>query len=198
MKLLFVNNYKKYLINKIGVYCLLNNITGDCYVGSSINLYNRLRQHKNSLYKSCHENQILNRSVSKYGIDNFSFKILKYIFIIDKEILSKKEQYYIDILNPKYNILKDAYRNSSYKHTKEAKEKIRISGIGRITNNVSIIQYDKNNNIIKEWNSIISASKELHINKANIGITCKFYTNIYTIKRPTAGGFIWKYKDKEN
>jgi len=198
MKLLFINKYKKYLINKIGVYCILNNINGDCYIGSSINLYKRLNQHKNALCKGYHENQILLRSISKYGIDNFSFKILNYIFIIDKELLSTKEQYYIDTLNPKYNILREAYRNSSYKHTDEAKEKIRRSGIGRITNNVSIIQYDIYHNIIKEWSSILSASKELHINKSNIGVTCKFYTNYYTIKRPTAGGFIWKYKDKEN
>ena len=49
-----------------------------------------------------------------------------------------------------------------------------------------IIQYDLQINKIKEFNSIVEASKELHIGKSNIISVLKNYTK-------TAGGFIFKY-----
>lgn len=47
-------------------------------------------------------------------------------------------------------------------------------------------QYDKNNNLLTEFNSIKEASKITGINQSNIGQVCSG-------KRKTAGGFIWKY-----
>lgn len=49
-----------------------------------------------------------------------------------------------------------------------------------------IKQYDKNNNFIKEWMSMIIASKELNINSGNICCCCKG-------RKKTAGGYIWRY-----
>ena len=53
-----------------------------------------------------------------------------------------------------------------------------------------IIQYDKNMNFIKEWNSIAEVEKELNINHSNIVTVCKQNTN-----RKYAGGYIWRYKE---
>jgi group I intron endonuclease len=50
-----------------------------------------------------------------------------------------------------------------------------------------IIQYDKNNNFIKEWESAQQIEKELNISHTHVGQCCKG-------KRKTSGGFIWKYK----
>lgn len=52
-----------------------------------------------------------------------------------------------------------------------------------------IIQYDKNGNKIKEYESIIEAVKITNINRTNIGKCCNG-------KRKTAGGYIWKFKNK--
>lgn len=49
-----------------------------------------------------------------------------------------------------------------------------------------ISQYDKNNKLLMEFNSIKEASEKTHINASNIGQVCSG-------KRKTAGGFIWKY-----
>lgn len=51
----------------------------------------------------------------------------------------------------------------------------------------SIIQYSKNLEFIKEWESIIDAERELKIYSTNIVNCCRW-------KWKTAGGFIWKYK----
>jgi hypothetical protein len=54
-----------------------------------------------------------------------------------------------------------------------------------------IRQYDKNNNFIKEYKSLIDASNETKISLTNIGHCLKNYHN-----QKTAGGYIWKYKSK--
>ena len=50
-----------------------------------------------------------------------------------------------------------------------------------------VIQYDKNKNIIKEWNSIIDVQRISNINNSNIVQCCKG-------KRKRAGGYVWEYK----
>ena len=50
-----------------------------------------------------------------------------------------------------------------------------------------VIQYDKNKNIIKEWNSIIDVQRISDINNSNIVQCCKG-------KRKSAGGYVWEYK----
>jgi len=55
-----------------------------------------------------------------------------------------------------------------------------------------VVQLDLNGNFIKEWESILRASKKLNINDSNIVMVLKN-------KRNKAGGFKWKYKpDYEN
>lgn len=49
-----------------------------------------------------------------------------------------------------------------------------------------VLQYDINNNLIKEWPSITDAEQTLEIYK--ISECCSF-------KRRSAGGFIWRYKE---
>ena len=49
-----------------------------------------------------------------------------------------------------------------------------------------VIQYDKKNNLIKEWNCVTEAENKLNI--SHISSCCKN-------KRKTAGGYVWKYKD---
>lgn len=187
---------RKYIINKPGIYCIKNNKSGKIYVGSSINLYYRIKDHKVRLLENKHSNDHLQKSFNNSGIEYFTIKILKFTILPEKNILEKYEQYYIDLLNPEYNILKEAYKNSSYKHTPEIIEKIRKSGIGRKTNNRIILQYDKYNNVIKEWPSIIEIKNVLKINHTNICKVCMFYeSNGERYKYyHSAHNFIWKYK----
>lgn len=51
----------------------------------------------------------------------------------------EREQYYIDLFDPEYNILKTAGSSLGFKHTDEAIDKMRTKGIGR-----SISQETKN------------------------------------------------------
>lgn len=53
-----------------------------------------------------------------------------------------------------------------------------------------IIQYDKQGNFIKEWESAAEVERQLKISNGNISSCCSG-------KRKTAGSYIWKYKEEE-
>jgi group I intron endonuclease len=59
------------------------------------------------------------KAILKYGHENFIFKILEYCPIKD---LMVREQYYLDTLEPEYNILKFARSSRGYLHTEATKE----------------------------------------------------------------------------
>lgn len=185
-----ISKYKKYLKGKPGVYIIKNIYNGKIYIGSTGDLFYRLKSHRNSIIKNNHSNKHLLSAINKYGIDCFEFNVLMFT---TSDNLMKYEQYFIDLYKPQYNIQPFAYLNRGYKHTKEAIEKIRLSGIGRKTNNRTIIQLDMNGDILNEWSSIDEAGRKLNINSKNICTVCKYYSGDGKIKRPSAGGYIWKY-----
>lgn len=101
--------------NRPGIYCFVNATNGNTYVGSAKNLRIRLKGH----YLGTRSNLILQKAISKYGISQFYFVVLEYCEIED---LIKREQYYIDQLDPIYNILRTAGSSLGYQHTEEYKE----------------------------------------------------------------------------
>ena len=107
--------------NKSGIYIIKTKINNRYYIGSAINLYNRKHIHLTHLKNNKHHNSKLQRFVNKYGIDNLYFECVE---LCEKEDLIKKEQFYIDTLNPYFNIAKIAGSNLGIKITKEQSEKL--------------------------------------------------------------------------
>ena len=60
----------------------------------------------------------------KYGYSNFQLEILEYC---EPSKCIEREQYYIDLLKPEYNILKTAGSRLGSKQSVEAREKISLS-----------------------------------------------------------------------
>lgn len=100
------------------------------YVGSSNNLSKRFSQYFNllTLRKYKGSSSII-RALLKYGYSNFTIEILEYC---DPSEVIYREQYYLDSLNPEYNILKVAGSSFGYKHTEETISKMRNSHLNRI------------------------------------------------------------------
>jgi hypothetical protein len=65
---------------------------------------------------------LINKAILKYGRVNFSLEILEYCSNKD---LIKREQYYLDLLKPEYNILKLAGSSYGYKHNEVSLIKFR-------------------------------------------------------------------------
>ena len=57
----------------------------------------------------------------------------------------------------------------------------------RYSSAIHIMQYDLNDNFIKEWDCMNEASKKLNIHQSSISLCC-------VGKRNKAGGFKWEYK----
>jgi group I intron endonuclease len=60
---------------KVFIYRILNKITEQCYVGSTIDLI-RLARHRNWLETKTHFNQKLQNAWNKYGAESFIFETL--------------------------------------------------------------------------------------------------------------------------
>jgi hypothetical protein len=97
---------KKRRFHMIGIYLITNKINQQKYVGQSIDIQTRFKQHFNrSLNKNSVEyNKVLYQAFREFGIDNFLFEILEECKIED---LDAREIYYIsfyDCIYPKgYN-----------------------------------------------------------------------------------------------
>jgi group I intron endonuclease len=63
----------------------------------------------------------INKALLKVGYYNFSLEILEYC---EPSKCIEREQYYLNLLQPEYNILKIAGSSLGYQHSEEAKKKI--------------------------------------------------------------------------
>lgn len=113
-----------------GIYAIVNLYNGKRYVGSSLSIAKRKHLHIWYLNKRNHQNKHLQRAWNKYGIDGFEFIVLEEC---DKDDLIGREQYYIDILKPEYNICLIAGNTQGRKFSDEAIEKNRLAHLGKIT-----------------------------------------------------------------
>ena len=115
--------------NMSGIYRWKNLINGKTYLGSSVNLSKRFVKYYDdaALAKN---NMLINKAIIKYGRDKFSLDIMEYCLIKD---LIKREQYYIDVLRPEYNILKIAGSSYGYKHSEANLIKLRTRVITKKT-----------------------------------------------------------------
>lgn len=84
------------------IYKLYSKINGKFYIGSATYYSARKSQHKHHLLKGTHSNTKLQNHVNKYGFDDLVFLLIEKD--CDSDCLIKKEQYYIDMLKPWFNI----------------------------------------------------------------------------------------------
>lgn len=91
-----------YLPKTSGIYKITNIVNGKCYVGSSINIRKRCREHVIRLLSKTHPNSYLQNSFCKYGECNFTFEVLEHVPEIDQ--LLRREGYFITELKANYNL----------------------------------------------------------------------------------------------
>lgn len=115
-------------MGKAGIYRWTNKLNGKSYIGSSVNLSNRLKQYYGKRLLKCQHVSLIYQALLKYGHSNFTLEILEYCKSTVDVIV--KEQYYIDLFKPEYNICKTAGSPLGRKHSEEAKQKIAASRLG--------------------------------------------------------------------
>jgi hypothetical protein len=66
---------KETLRGRVGVYSIICNVTGARYIGSSIDIGNRLVDH----LVTNNTNEHLQNVIEKYGLENFTFVVVSYV-----------------------------------------------------------------------------------------------------------------------
>ena len=106
---------------KSGIYEFFNLTNGKRYIGSSKDIYNRLHEHYHNLQNNKAHNKHFQAAWNKYGEESFIYNILEFC---NEEIRFDREQYYIDVINPEYNLTNYVIANTGHKVSDECKEKI--------------------------------------------------------------------------
>lgn len=71
----------------------------------------------------------------KYGYSSFKLEVLEYC---DKSSLIEREQYYMSLLHPEYNVLTIAGSNLGFKHSEATKELFRSLRLARKRENILV------------------------------------------------------------
>ena len=148
-----------------GIYKFINKINGKIYIGQSVNIDRRIREH------FCrYDGTPFHLALEKYGKENFITEILEEC---EPEELNEKEKYYILLYNSEN-------KQIGYNRT--------CGGEGRAKKSVK--QYDSKGRLIKEYIGIAVASLETEIPSSNIQACCGLKPS-----RKSAGGFQWRYSE---
>lgn len=195
-----------------GVYFIRNKKTKKCYIGSAVNIHTRIFgtssvSHIKALVNKDHINKKLQNAWNKYGAEAFEYEVLEFC---NKDLLIKREQYYLDILltakDPKkfaekaYNICPTAGSPLGRKASLSTKKRISVCKTGSKNpmygkidaanpRSKRILQYDVTGVFIKEWSCKNVVEKELGIKASNISNAIK--------RQQLSGGYYWRYHTQE-
>ena len=91
-----------------GIYKITNKINGKCYIGKSVDIYQRWGRHKNGsrLIEEGGDFCTIHNAIRKYGIENFSFEIIERL---SPSRLNEREKYWINFYDSYYNGYNDTF-----------------------------------------------------------------------------------------
>lgn len=191
----------------ICIYKITNTITGDFYIGQTIDFHERQLQHKREPQPKMRED------VEKYGWDAFKFEVVEEC---SREDLNDRENYYITELDPAYNTIKI----HNWTHTPETCEKIRQAKLGHDTapescekmskKRLGVTLSDEHKEKCRQ-SSLGNKSRSkavicvetgkvypnMKIAAADIGIVPSAISGVIRGVNITAGGYHWRYADED-
>jgi hypothetical protein len=141
-------------IGKSGIYRFANNRNNKSYVGSSKDLCRRFKDYYDIDFlkrRVLTSNSLIYRALLDEGYGNFTLEILEYC---DKNIRFEREQLYMDLLKPEYNIQS-------------------IAGIILSPRGSSTTVVNKKDGSLKTYCSMYAAAKDINVKYTTI----KYYVN---------------------
>jgi len=166
--------------DKSGIYMWTNNLNGKRYVGSSVHLRRRFLEYYSANILLRDSSMVICAALLKYGYSKPGLEILEFC---KKENTITRENYYLKLLKPEYNILRIAGSSLGYLHTEEAKLKMRGTKnmspehLVKIREHIFKINskralhievFDMENGSKVEYASARSAAKKLNCNEKTI------------------------------
>lgn len=151
---------------KCGIYKITNKNNQKIYVGKSIHIEQRWKEHI-----SGKGNKELHNDIKKFGLTNFSFEIIE---LCSKEKLNEREKYWISILNSFHN---GYNQNEGGDNNEQAVQKTRKE----------VFCYDLEGNFLKSYISLSEAERDTGIPNSNISKAAR------NEGRRKAGDYQWTY-----
>lgn len=167
------------------IYFVENNITYDYRNYYQISNYGNVKslKHKKPKIKSPVKQSDGYYQISLHKKGNKK-KFLIHRLVAIHFLPNPHKKHYVNHING----IKIDNRASELEWTTERENVQHANKIGLNPRIKKVLQYDLEENFIKEWDSISSAEKELKICRGKILLVCKG-------KRKKTGGFIWRYKE---
>ena len=155
---------------KSGVYLIRNLNNKKFYVGSSLDLRRRFKEYFNISHLLRNNRLPICAALSKYGYSQFSVEIIEYC---DISILLEREQYYLDLLKPQYNILKIAGSFKGFLHSEITKNKLSAIFKGNVNsqnqpNAIPVIVLDLETGKTTQYASARKAAEALNISNSTV------------------------------
>lgn len=137
-----------------GIYCFTNRYNGKQYVGQSVNLSRRLKEHWKC--RGIGHNSAIDLAIHTYGKEAFDVEILEYC---DPAALNEAEERWISI--------KNCIAPSGYNLTKGG------DYIAVLSTFKPVSCYDIQGNVIRSFDSIVEAASAYNIVPSTISFCCK-------------------------
>lgn len=199
----------------VGVIYCYTSPTKKKYIGKTINEEQRKADFRCMVKPYTYGISKIERARQKYGWEAFDYEVLERVENDDKEKLNQKlielETAYIKFYDTYNNGYNSTEGGEGVSRNKTDEEKARISQILKQMNHKpneiahikakealqkSVIQMDKNGNVLAEYPSIADASKATGTNRQSISDICRGAIKMVNGKpyqRKTAGGYYWKF-----
>ena len=158
-----------------GIYRIYCKSEDKSYIGKSINIEERWKNHLNGLKKGKHHNKNLQKVFNKYGINDFEFSILKEVN--DYYEITFYESYYAE----KFNAFNNGYNIAKLFKSQDIKSVL-----------------DNLDDLSKEWLSILKEnSKRIGKERWNVNIKVQDLSKKLNLSKNKTIIFINFFKDKE-
>lgn len=172
------------------IYKITNQKNGMVYIGSSIEVERRWRQHKEASIneKDHHYNYPLMIAFREFGIDNFTFEIV--------ETLPSWEE----MIEAEHNwiVKEDCVKPKGYNQTDKTDSPMfdpaiakKMSDTKRVKYGKKVCEIDSMKNILNIWDSLAEAGEDTGLDRFKISSVCNG-------TRLTTGNRLFRFLDDEN
>jgi group I intron endonuclease len=114
-----------------GIYLIRQIETGRSYIGSSVNIERRWKEHRQRIKKGTHPAKHLANAFNLYGEEAFEFVVLEECDISDEAIRIERENYWMLLIQPVFNSAPVAGSVFGLKRSDEVRKRMSEAQKGR-------------------------------------------------------------------
>lgn len=131
-----------------GIYQITNLKSGKLYIGQSVDVEKRIKDHIYELSHGIHQNRYLQSAWNKYGKSNFVFSVLE---TVSEELLTEREKYWVDFYG--------GYESDKLYNLREPGPKCRLSAdsVARLSQSQKILR-KTNSEFVAQLSQSLKAS----------------------------------------